>query len=199
MRKAYQIIFPTSPKIKALWIGDKKRKNMKKEFLHRDVRKIFPWIKPRTLMSWTERGLLTPTFGDAAGPGTSRRYAFQDLIEIAFINELLSYGMAFSMIKLYTSQDKYKKIIENQNWDMIFWVKRQMATRGNLPMDKSPPFIEEAGFSAHSDFYNSAGQPLFNWVRRDDAHTTSVITSAFVVNFRSLWDFVSRRVKDLNK
>ena len=171
---------------------------MKKEFLHRDVRKIFPWIKPRTLMSWTERGLLTPTYGDAAGPGTSRRYAFQDLIEIAFINELLSYGMAFSNIKLYTSQDMYKEMIENQDWNMIFWIKRQRVTSKNLPMDKGPAFVDAAGLSTSSAFHYRAGELLFNFVRIDDTNSISSITSAFVVNFHSLYDFVSKRIENID-
>ena len=162
--------------------------------------KIFTWIKSRTLMSWTERGLLTPTFGDAAGPGTSRRYAFQDLIEIAFIDELLSYGMAFSNIKLYTTQEKYKEIIENQNWDMIFWVKREKVANKNLPMDKNASFIETAGLSTCSDFHKNAGELLFNFVRIDDTHSISEpsITSAFAVNFHSLYDFVSKRIEDID-
>jgi len=149
-------------------------------------------------MSWTERGLLTPTFGDASGPGTSRRYAFQDLIEIAFINELLSYGMAFSNIKLYTTQDIYKEMIENQNWDMIFWVKRQKVTSKNLPMDKGPAFVDEAGLSSCSDFNHRAGELLFNFVRLNDTNSISSITSVFAVNFHSLYDFVSKRIEDID-
>jgi DNA-binding transcriptional MerR regulator len=174
--------------------------NMKKEFLHRDVMKIFTWIKSRTLMSWTERGLLTPTFGDAAGPGTSRRYAFPNLIEIAFINELLSYGMAFSMIKIYINQKIYKEMIESQNWDMIFWVKREELPSKGLSADKSAPFIETAGLSACSDFHKKAGELLFNFVRVDDTHSISMpsITSVFAVNFHSLNDFVSKRIEDID-
>jgi hypothetical protein len=107
--------------------------------------------------------------------------------------------MAFSMIKLYISQDVYKKMIESQNWEVIFWVKRQKVTSKNLPMDKGPAFVEGAGLSALSDFHNNAGESLFNWVRRDDAHIISDITSSFIINFRSLCDFVTKRVKDLDE
>ena len=106
--------------------------------------------------------------------------------------------MAFSNIKLYTTQDIYKKMIENQNWDMIFWVKREMVTSKNLPMDKSASFIDQAGLSACSDFHNKAGELLFNFVRIDDTHSISSITSAFAVNFHSLYDFISKRIEDID-
>ena len=56
---------------------------MEYEFTHGDLRKIFPWIKSRTLIYWVERGLFKPDITEASGRGTTRKYSYKNLIEIA--------------------------------------------------------------------------------------------------------------------
>ena len=70
-------------------------RNLFQEFQHKDVLRLFPWIKARTLISWVERGLVKPDFQDAAGKGTRRGYSYKNLIEILLVDELLSWGISY--------------------------------------------------------------------------------------------------------
>lgn len=62
-------------------------------FTHKDVMKIYPWIKPRTLMSWVDAGIVTPDYANANGRGSKRLYSLQNLIEIGAIAEMLRLGL----------------------------------------------------------------------------------------------------------
>jgi DNA-binding transcriptional MerR regulator len=102
---------------------------MNSVFLHRNLIKIFPYVKPRTIISWTERGLLKPDYEDASGKGSSRRYSYRNLLEIAFISELFSYGLPFSMVKNIVDSTQYKEVISSENQEKVLWVEQ---TVGNL-------------------------------------------------------------------
>ena len=99
---------------------------MKNEFVHKDLKKIFPWISPRTLIYWVERGLVKPSFADASGRGSSRRYSYTNLIEIAFIGELLRRGLPFTEIKRILDTEEYKKIIDKEKWDSVYWYSQEI-------------------------------------------------------------------------
>ena len=95
--------------------------NQDREFVHKEVLKIFPWIKPRTLISWSERGLIQPEYKEASGRGTRRRYSYQNLIEIGFISELLDYGIPFNMIRIFIQdQEGLGKELRKKGFDIVF-------------------------------------------------------------------------------
>jgi DNA-binding transcriptional MerR regulator len=165
---------------------------MKTEFLFKDLKKIFPWISPRTLISWAERGLVKPFFGNAAGRGTSRRYSYENLIEIAFISELLKYKISFSIISDITNTSEFKTIISEKKWDTIFWTSSQIVS-APVPMDKEVPSVGAEGFCTLSEFHK--GNFVFNFKRLDNDVSISLVTSAIVINFYSLNYFVSEQIK----
>jgi len=86
---------------------------MHQKFTHKEIKKIFPWIKTRTLISWSERGLVVPEFVDAQGRGTKRLFSYDNLLEIAFADELLSRGITFSQI--WTMMSEFKWILRQPN------------------------------------------------------------------------------------
>ena len=102
-----------------------------REFVHKEVLKIFPWINPRTLISWSERGLITPDFDKGgAGRGIRRRYSYFNLLEIAFVDELLTYGMPFSVIKAIIEEGNVGEQIRRKGCDLVFVYNSAMnATR----------------------------------------------------------------------
>ena len=94
-------------------------------FNHKDLLTIFPGIKSRTLMSWSERGLLTSLI-EAQGYGSRRLYNFHNLIEIATIQEMVSYRIHREIIKdvLSALRDRVSK---QKNYDFVIILRRQYA------------------------------------------------------------------------
>jgi DNA-binding transcriptional MerR regulator len=80
-----------------------------RKYTHGDILKMFPWLKPRTLISWSERGLIKADFGEASGRGSSRVFSYSNLIEIVTIADLSKTGLPFSVIK---------KIIQSKSLDL---------------------------------------------------------------------------------
>ena len=70
----------------------------KTEFFHADVIKIFPGIKVPSLMHWVDKGLVETAFEPGSSAG-KRTYAYANLLEIAFVDELASYGIPTTRIK----------------------------------------------------------------------------------------------------
>jgi DNA-binding transcriptional MerR regulator len=87
---------------------------------HADVLKIFPDIKPRTLISWAEKGLITPEVL-AKGSGTRREYTLNNLLEIGIIKELVSRNVPHPLIsQIVFDFSTYKHI--SQNYDLAIIV-----------------------------------------------------------------------------
>jgi DNA-binding transcriptional MerR regulator len=61
--------------------------------------RVFPDINPRTLISWSEKGLFTPEVL-ADGSGTRRAYTVQNLVEIGIIHELVTRHTPHQLISL---------------------------------------------------------------------------------------------------
>jgi DNA-binding transcriptional MerR regulator len=68
------------------------------DFENREVTRIVG-IKPRTLIDWSERGLVVPHVQDAAGVGSRRRYSEDNLIELAIIKTLLADGIKRDLVR----------------------------------------------------------------------------------------------------
>jgi DNA-binding transcriptional MerR regulator len=76
---------------------------MNRGFYHRDVLKIFPDIKARTLISWSEKGLIHPQV-EPENRGGKRVYAHINLLEIAFIAYLLKFQIPFRVIRAWLDE-----------------------------------------------------------------------------------------------
>jgi DNA-binding transcriptional MerR regulator len=155
---------------------------MDNQYLHRDVLKIFPWLKPRTLISWSERGLIKADFGEASGRGSSRVFSYSNLIEIGILSELLQNGIPFAIIKLITESSHMKDIISKRSFDKIILFQRQLVS-SNVPMDKAAPWVGSCGSSTVADFLKN-GRPLL-----------SNATTLIVLNVESIKRFIDSQIK----
>ncbi len=100
-----------------------------KEYQHKDILQLFKDLSPRSLVSWTEKGLLAPEYGDARGRGTVRKYSFDNVMQIGVIKELMSLGFTFREIKgLFT--DDYKTKMKDLKYDCVFFWQRPMLRDG---------------------------------------------------------------------
>jgi len=72
--------------------------NISREYYHKDVLNIFPSLKGRTLISWIEKGLITPLH-EPENRGGKRIYSYHNLIQIAIIHELSMYSFPLKSIK----------------------------------------------------------------------------------------------------
>ena len=156
---------------------------MKSEFLHRDLKKIFPWVSPRTIIYWAERGLVTPSV-DASGRGSARKYSYSNLIEIAVINELLGWNISFSKIKFILSNDLYRNIINDQKWDNIFWVSRQTVPVSS-PKAKGASWVGDAGRAPLLDLIKDSGLK----------HFKKMGTSDIIINFDLINKYIKKQIE----
>jgi len=158
------------------------------EFTHKDIVKIFPWLKPRTLISWSERGLIKPTFEDASGRGSRRRYSYKNLLEISFANELLQYGIHFHTIRMLIGE--FRNLIEHEDFNRVFVVNQNRSLTGMVgPIHETSRWPE--GYSMEIDkFKKMPGSPFFPEKRRD-----SVVTSTIIFNVKRMKEFIDVQIK----
>lgn len=147
-------------------------------YSHKQIRQIFPWIKPRTLISWSERSLIKPN-KDAFGRGTRRLYLYDNLLEIAFADELLQFGMHFGMIQMMIGE--FQNEIKKKNYDFVFVIYQNK----DLYPD-SGPWREWAAMAL--DKYIKTN--LFN----SDKRTT---TSVMVINVKEMKGYIDNRLKEI--
>lgn len=96
--------------------------HIKAQFNHRDILAVFPSIKPRTLISWSEKGLIKP-LEKPINRGGKRIYSYENLIEIGFIRELLSWGLGFNKISSIVNHKEFKQYFHKYNYKSIFILK----------------------------------------------------------------------------
>lgn len=156
----------------------------------------------RTLISWSERGLIEP-LRDASGRGSARAYSYTNLIEIGIINELLQYGVPFTNIQLSMRSANMKKLLKNKTWDMVFWISN--GTTGRF--DKSMPVLYSGVLPVH-EFMRTGGKILtsqgqsFSEIGDHNAaikETEPFIFkfSTIVINVSSLKSYVDHMIKKL--
>ena len=102
-------------------------------YVHSDVLKVFPYINPRTLISWNERGLITPDVSNSSGRGSSRIYSYLNLIQIGIAHEFLRFGIPFSVIGSIMTGEAIMKLREGNDFDVVIWTYQQ------TPLAKSTP------------------------------------------------------------
>ncbi len=56
-------------------------------------------VSQRCLDYWADRGIVTPSVQRAAGKGSERRYAFDDLVKLALVKRLREAGLSLQKIR----------------------------------------------------------------------------------------------------
>lgn len=87
-------------------------------YFHKDVIRIFPDLRPRTVISWAEKGLVKPGV-EAKGRGDRRVYTYSNLVEIGFIHELVSLGIPSGEIKRTLKQADVKEALQDRAPDQL--------------------------------------------------------------------------------
>ena len=169
-----------------------------RQFVHKEVLKIFPWIKPRTLISWSERGLITPEFEDASGRGTRRKYSYKNLIEIGFVDELLKYGIPFFTVRefLEGGDSKAKDKLFEKGFDVIVCISRYSVFQETQRMH-----IRRYQVETEQDFISEGGEIALGKGRYDaelsayeDREGGSAVTSGIYINARGIREFVDYQI-----
>lgn len=157
---------------------------MDNEYLHGDVLKIFPWIKPRTLISWSERGLLRAEFGEADGRGSSRVFSYTNLIEIGILSELLQNGVPFSVIRMITESEQVRDTLAQKAFNNVVFFQRQLVS-SDVPMNKTAPWIGFVGSLTLDEFVKNSRSLAMN------------LSTLVLINIGSIKRFIDARVKKL--
>jgi DNA-binding transcriptional MerR regulator len=191
---------------------------MHEQFLHRDILNIFPWLKPRTLISWSERGLIKPDFSNAAGRGSSRVYSYANLIEIGIVSEFLGHGIPFSIIEGIMNGSAVTKMKEEKDFHVVIWSDRTIhgvtaqlrttnqfsaqTTSGTVPLSMAgwphgqavKPFTRVTADTSAcvkiDDFLAHGGKLLLGGGRED-------VTSVLIVNVRGIKMYVDRQIRGM--
>ncbi len=179
--------------------------NQDREFVHKEVLKIFPWIKPRTLISWSERGLIQPEFEEASGRGTRRRYSFQNVIEIGFVDELLQYAMPFHTIKRIIEAAGLSQQLREKGFDTVFWARREIPV---MPPVKGVSSHESrmgvtyrwmTSLETLEEFQDSTDKKLLGLeshsVKPDGPFSRTEVVSCIVVNIQNVKNFVEDQIR----
>lgn len=155
-----------------------------KKYLHRDILKIFPSLKARTVISWSERGLVKADLGEASGRGSSRVFSYSNLIEIGILSELLHTGIPFATIKLITNSPAVRDMINSKTFDKVILFQRQLS-RALSPVDKAAPWMDLCGTANAVDFFTGSRKALSN------------STSLIIVNVENIKNYINMRVNML--
>lgn len=58
----------------------------------------FSNVPPRTVQSWTEKGIITPDIADTTGTGSKRLYSVRNCIEIGIVKSLTENRLALNIV-----------------------------------------------------------------------------------------------------
>jgi DNA-binding transcriptional MerR regulator len=157
---------------------------------HRDVLKIFPNLKARTLISWSEKGLLSPSVG-ASGSGSRRIYSEKNLIEIGVIRELVDYRFPTKIVKPII--DALGERLDKQKGDydiVIVYSKQRIAAS----MD-ADAWVADLKISTRSKFKYEAANLVFGERPLSDGSfaRTPYTGSAVVISVADIWDYIQER------
>lgn len=165
-------------------------RTMHNTYSHANILKIFPNIKVRSLISWSERGLIKP-LQDAAGRGSSRIYSYTNLIEIGIIAEFFRYGLGFSNVSSLMSSNMMQDILKKKSWESVVWFS--YGTPANI---KNTNCLISFGSAPIKEFSNRGGQLLIGSPRMSN-HPEEFAASAIVVNLSAISDLVDNMITKL--
>ena len=163
---------------------------MQNTFSHSNILQIFPKIKVRSLISWSERKLIIP-IQDAAGRGSSRIYSYSNLIEIGIISELFRYSLSFFHISSVMRDDAMQSLLKNESWDTIFWFAH--GTPSGVPN-----IYKEfsCGSAPITEFKKRGGEILVGPIRISN-DPFEFASSAIIVNVGRIKDYVDHMITKL--
>jgi DNA-binding transcriptional MerR regulator len=188
--------------------------HQKREFVHKEVLKIFPWIKARTLISWSERGLIKPEFEEASGRGTRRRYSYQNLIEIGVVSELLDYGIPFNMISTFIhAQEGLSEELRDKGFDMVFLVNSVSGIaidyegRSTHAGDAIGHYAYQTAIRTIEEFAEMGGKEILGMVGRkhlggvtiEGGKLRVVRPSYIVINIQAIKEMVDMQIKEFGE
>jgi hypothetical protein len=166
---------------------------MPDEFLHKLILKIFPWLKARTLISWSEHGLVKPEFGDASGRGSSRVYSYRNLMQIGIVSEFLRVGVPFAIIREAMHSTEMQAVMTDGRFESVFWFRREMIA-ADVPMTVEPPWAGEYGVAPFDEFVQKGGALLLDVSSKGKETFIGNTTTAVVINIGSIRRFVDRQI-----
>lgn len=144
-----------------------------REFQHRDVLRVFPDIKPRSVIHWSEIGLMSSLLQDASGLGTKRLYSFRNLVEIAILRELSVNQLPTRLMRMVMRASRVQEALDQQRWDSIILIKQDVIR------------IEETGRAPWTAGIKVVAIDAFGLGELD-------FTSCTVINVKRLVEFVKR-------
>ena len=108
-------------------------------FQHKDILKIFPDLSSRGLVSWSEKGLLSPDYEDAKGRGSIRRFSFDNVMQAGVIRELFLFGFGFRDIRTFVA-DRWMNDMKRFRYSCALTIQRRSLREADDPGDTSPRF-----------------------------------------------------------
>jgi len=158
---------------------------------HHQVIDIFPDLKARTLISWSEKGLFTPEV-NASGTGSRRLYSAKNLVEIGVIRELVSYRIPHDFIRSVMERLRKTRLSEKDGFDVVITLSRQLLGGGKDDIG----FLLDVRVGKRSNFRKEAGELVFGerWPSKQTFQRTPSTASAVVVSLADIWEFVRDRV-----
>lgn len=93
-----------------------------KLFTNKDIRQILG-IPERRIINLTEKGVISP-FIDSSGAGSRRKYTYVNVIEFAFVENLIELGLGIHLVKRILTDLRNSGGIHDwvEDWD-TYWLK----------------------------------------------------------------------------
>lgn len=162
-------------------------------FKHRDVLRIYPDLRPRTLISWVDKGLLSPEV-KASGTGTRNQYSVKNLVEIGVIRELITYRIPQSVVESIMRQlaNEASLLTEENDFDVVV-----VYSRGYVSGYKSAvAYTGHVRVGSRSRFAEKANFLIFGEESLPDWGSTYIpeSSSAIVISLRDIWEYIRNRL-----
>jgi hypothetical protein len=98
-------------------------------------------LSPRRVINWVGRGFITPA-KEGKGPGISRKYSFENLVEMKIIKELSNFQMLLPSIKVvlrFLFEKGYPEPGKSSNWKIF---KKQLENAHEKRMFAENPDVK---------------------------------------------------------
>lgn len=172
-------------------------------YQHKDIIRVFPDLSPRSLVSWSEKGILIPGVEDARGRGTVRRYSFDNVVQAGIIRELMALGVTFRIIKNFLGEESRKEIIE-LNYECVLLIQWKVYKVDNVPDEFKVARHPDVRVISIKDFNDLKASAIFSLILIGEKRGTKraipvdenpSIQSALTVNISRIHKYVVRELK----